>query len=96
MRKSGEGREVPITAAVETLLKARIDGKTPHDHVFTYPDSSPVEDFCGVWAKAVSHAGVGILTCRPCYRAAKLPTQGISIATMLRAAEPYSIDAEGH
>lgn len=93
--KSGEGREVPISATVETLLKACVEGKTPDDHVFTYPDGPPVKDFRGVWAKAVVHAGVGILTCRSCYRVAKLPTKGISIATMLRAAEPYSIDAEG-
>jgi len=93
--KSGEGREVPICTAVERLLRACIEGKTPDDHVFTYPDGSPVKDFRGVWAKAVLQAGVGIWTCRDCYRAAKLPTKGISIATMLRAAEPYSIDAEG-
>ncbi len=77
--KSGEGREVPISGSIEMLVRACVEGKTPDDHVFTYPDGAPVKDFRGLWAKAAIASGVGIWTCRACYQEAKLPIKGVSI-----------------
>jgi hypothetical protein len=55
----------------------------------------PNEGFSRHLSQGVLQAGVCILTCRSCYGAAKLPIKGISIVTMLRAAEPYSIGIDG-
>jgi integrase len=59
--KNGEGREVIMTDAVYTLLRACVVGKVQSDYVFTRENGNQVKDFRETWAKACKAAGVPAL-----------------------------------
>jgi len=59
--KNGEGREVVMTDAVYTLLRACVVGKAPSGFVFTRENGNQVKDFRETWAKARNAAGVPAL-----------------------------------
>lgn len=56
--KNLEGRNVPMTEDVFTLLSAAAAGKQANDYVFTREDGNPVRDFRGAWRQACERAGV--------------------------------------
>jgi integrase len=59
--KNGEGREVVMTEAVYTLLRACVAGKVDADYAFTRENGRQVKDFRETWAKACKAAGVPAL-----------------------------------
>jgi hypothetical protein len=56
--KSGEGRTIKMTQEAYGFLRECVDGKEPHDAVFTWPDGRAVGNFRGAWAKMAEDAGV--------------------------------------
>ena len=59
--KNDEGRVVKMTDEVYNHLRVCVEGKSPEDAVFTWPDGRPVKDFRGSWDKVTKAAGVSIL-----------------------------------
>jgi len=66
--KNRDGREVSMTEAAYTLLKACVTGKSPDDYVFTREDGKPVRDFRKTWANACCTAGLGKFSCVTCHK----------------------------
>jgi integrase len=63
--KSGDGRVLPMSPAIRTLLTACVSGKDGKDHVFTdgtgnrrRKRGAPILDFRGRWERLLSDAGV--------------------------------------
>jgi integrase len=56
--KNKDGREVKMTQTVHDLLELCVEGKNPHDHVFTRPNGQRVRDFRGAWDNARIATGV--------------------------------------
>jgi hypothetical protein len=50
-----------LAKKVHRLLKACVDGKQPHDFVFTWDNGEPVLDFRTAWGNMSSAAGVSVL-----------------------------------
>ncbi len=63
--KNNEGREVFMTDALHHLLTACVQGKKPHEAVFTRPNGIPVRSFRETWERACCKAG-GQFTCADC------------------------------
>ena len=59
--KNGEGREVVMTDAVYTLLRACVTNKAQSEFVFTRENGNQVKDFRETWEKACKAAGVPAL-----------------------------------
>src|SRR5581483_3724428 len=55
--KNDDGRVVPMTSDVYTLLAACICGKNPEDYVFTRENNKPILDFRERWNKLIATAG---------------------------------------
>jgi integrase len=64
--KNGEGREVPMTAALFELLRECVRRKEPEAAVFTRSNGKPVRDIRSVWFQACVHAGLANLHCPEC------------------------------
>lgn len=64
--KSGEGREVPMTPAVQALLQQLCHGKRPADKVFTRDDGSEVKYPRVAWSKLCIGVGLGTWHCLGC------------------------------
>ena len=64
--KNGEGREVPMTVAVRTLLTECAHNKKPDDALFTRANGKPVRDFRTSWRNLCIAAGTGWMVCRLC------------------------------
>jgi len=64
--KNNEGREVFMTDALHHLLTACVQGKQPHEAVFTRPNGIPVRSFRETWERACCKAGVGQFNCADC------------------------------
>ena len=66
--KNREGREVAMTANVETLLRQTVAGKNPDDFVLTYASGKPIRDFRRAWWALCVRAGLGEFCRRACNR----------------------------
>ncbi len=64
--KNSEGREVPMTDTIHTLLQACVVGKNPDDRVFTRADGFPVLDIRIAWGNCCVEARVGKFFCPHC------------------------------
>jgi integrase len=56
--KSDEGRNVVMTGEVFDLISESVKGKKPDDHVFTWGDGTPVNDFRRSWRTIAKNAGL--------------------------------------
>jgi integrase len=56
--KNKDGREVTMTQPIYDLFVLCVEGKAPHDYLFTRPNGQRVRDFRGTWDKARIAAGV--------------------------------------
>jgi site-specific recombinase XerD len=66
--KNGNGREVPLTATLRSLLTQCALDKEQDDFLITRDDGEPIKDFRKTWRNLCIVAGVGRMVCRACDR----------------------------
>lgn len=83
--KNGEGREVVMTDAAYTLLRACVIGKAQSDYVFIRKNGNQLKDFRETWAKACKAAGVPALLRRAGIAEGVIQRIGVGKRKLIRA-----------